>query len=370
MILILVLICFVLLSELILLGSLILLNDEGCNSTREEYVSVLISARNEEKFIGRVIQSLLHQDYKTNKFEILIGDDNSNDNTSYIAKSIADKKKNVKYHLIKEEDKRTGGKAGVLDILIEKAQGNHILVADADMVYPESWIKTMSCHLGEGQMVSAFTKVEGKGIWNQWQRMDWLLNLSGVKMLSKFGFDLTAIGNNMGFSKFAYQRIPGFGKMNGFLTEDMDLLLQMKSAHFSAKLVFSTQTLGSTQPSENLKTLIAQRKRWMSGAFKAPWWLISGWFLRVMLFPLILALSVFHLQTGFVIFLIHLIIQSGVLLLLRFKLNIKIYGLALFTFDLFYLFLNLASLSCYLISRKITWKGRSYSKKELIYTEV
>jgi cellulose synthase/poly-beta-1,6-N-acetylglucosamine synthase-like glycosyltransferase len=370
MIFILVIVSIVILSELILLGSVLLLKDELFASEKEEFVSVLISARDEERFIGGVIQSLLNQDYNYDKFEILIGDDNSSDSTASVVKSFADKNKNVHCFPIKAEDKRTGGKAGVLDILIEKTQGEHILIADADMVYPRSWIRAMSAHLAQGQLVSAFTKVRGKGIWNQWQNLDWLLNLSGVKMLSKFGFDLTAIGNNMGFSKSSYRRIPGFGKMKGFLTEDMDLLLQMKSVSVPAKFIFSKQTLGSTQPSENLTALIAQRKRWMSGAFKAPIWLIAGWFLRVILFPTVLVLCVFHLEAGFLIFLIHMVLQCGVLLLLKDKLDIKISVIALITFDLFYLFLNLVSLTGFLGRKKISWKGRLYSKNELMHTEV
>ena len=56
------------------------------------FVSVVIPARNEEKYIERCILSLLKQDYP--EFEIIVIDDNSTDATSKILKNIIESNKN------------------------------------------------------------------------------------------------------------------------------------------------------------------------------------------------------------------------------------------------------------------------------------
>ena len=50
-------------------------------------VSIIISARNEEKNIKRTLESLIKQDYPNNKYEILVANDRSTDNTQIILDS-------------------------------------------------------------------------------------------------------------------------------------------------------------------------------------------------------------------------------------------------------------------------------------------
>src|SRR5690242_21135067 len=45
------------------------------------FISIIIAARNEEKNIGKCIQSIIDQSYATDKFEIIITDDHSTDQT-------------------------------------------------------------------------------------------------------------------------------------------------------------------------------------------------------------------------------------------------------------------------------------------------
>ena len=56
------------------------------------FVSIVVPARNEEKYIERCIISLLDQDYPG--FEIIVIDDNSTDATSKILKNILDNTQN------------------------------------------------------------------------------------------------------------------------------------------------------------------------------------------------------------------------------------------------------------------------------------
>ena len=118
-------------------------NDSDIKSDFQPNVSVIISARNEEKNIGKLIESLVEQDYPINKFEILIANDRSNDNTSKILIEYQKKISNIKILNINQTPIGWANKKWALSQLIDLANSDIILQVDADCVTPPTWIKTM-----------------------------------------------------------------------------------------------------------------------------------------------------------------------------------------------------------------------------------
>jgi len=92
-------------------------------------VSIIISAYNEELHLEQCLDSLLIQNYPTEKIEILIGSDGSSDRTNTILANYAASHSSLKPHLF--ESRR--GKMQVLNDLISEAQGEILLFVDADM---------------------------------------------------------------------------------------------------------------------------------------------------------------------------------------------------------------------------------------------
>jgi len=91
-------------------------------------LSVVIPTRNEEKYIGRLLESLKKQDFSD--LEIIVADANSNDKTREIAKG---------YYA-----KISGG--GPLPAIgrnmgVKIAKGRDILFLDADVVLPDGFLK-------------------------------------------------------------------------------------------------------------------------------------------------------------------------------------------------------------------------------------
>lgn len=91
-------------------------------------ISVVINTFNEEKNISRVIESVREAD------EILICDMHSEDNTTVIAKRLGAK---VIFH------KRTGYVEPARNFAISKAEGDWILILDADEQIPDSLFKKL-----------------------------------------------------------------------------------------------------------------------------------------------------------------------------------------------------------------------------------
>jgi glycosyltransferase involved in cell wall biosynthesis len=111
-------------------------------------VSVVIPARNEEKYIKKCIESILNNDYP-NK-EIMVVDGMSSDRTLEILK----KYKEVK--LLTNPDKIT---PIALNIGIENATGDYIMIAGAHSTYSKNYISECIKRLDEGKCEIAGGKV-------------------------------------------------------------------------------------------------------------------------------------------------------------------------------------------------------------------
>ncbi len=94
------------------------------------FISVLISAFNEEYVIESKIESLLKSDYPPERMEILVGSDASTDATNQILKQLDEAHPMIQVRLFEE---RTG-KPGVVNQLAESARGEILVITDANVI--------------------------------------------------------------------------------------------------------------------------------------------------------------------------------------------------------------------------------------------
>jgi glycosyltransferase involved in cell wall biosynthesis len=86
------------------------------------FVSIIIPCRNEERFIGKCLDSIIAQDYSKDKLEILVVDGMSNDKTREIIKEYS--KQHQYINLLDNQGKIV---PTALNIGIQKAQGTIIV---------------------------------------------------------------------------------------------------------------------------------------------------------------------------------------------------------------------------------------------------
>jgi len=98
-------------------------------------VSIIISCRNEEKFIADCIDSFLRQDYPKDKMEILVIDGMSADKTRKIAGDYA-----LKYFFVKIIDNQNKTTPFALNIGIKNSKGDFIFLAGAHAKYDEKFV--------------------------------------------------------------------------------------------------------------------------------------------------------------------------------------------------------------------------------------
>lgn len=107
-------------------------------------VSVIIPCRNEEKFIGKCLDSLIKQDYPKENLEILVVDGNSEDNTKSIIGRYSQN-----YHFIKVLSNPNKYTPFGLNIGIKEAAGDIIIRMDAHAGYNSDYISKCVKNLRE-----------------------------------------------------------------------------------------------------------------------------------------------------------------------------------------------------------------------------
>src|SRR6516164_3161604 len=98
-------------------------------------VSVLISARNEEKDIGWKVTETLEWDYPRDRLEVLVASDASEDRTDEILLGIEDSR------LKPVRMEHRGGKCVALNHLAQLAQGELLFFTDANAHIPARCLK-------------------------------------------------------------------------------------------------------------------------------------------------------------------------------------------------------------------------------------
>ena len=107
-------------------------------------VSIVFAAFNEEKVIQEKIHSLFKSDYPKELFNVYVGSDASTDNTDGLLKELTNQYENLHF---KRFEERTG-KSGIINELVNWADGEIIIGTDANIIFLPSTI---------GEFVKAMT---------------------------------------------------------------------------------------------------------------------------------------------------------------------------------------------------------------------
>jgi cellulose synthase/poly-beta-1,6-N-acetylglucosamine synthase-like glycosyltransferase len=304
-------------------------------------VSVLIAARNEEKELPKLLGSLERLNYPIEKLEILIGDDQSTDQTAVIIETWAREESNRK-RISVESDSNDGiqrnGKANALAVL---------------------WIlEGINCFGQEVGLVLGITQVKSRGWFEKMQEIDWWNTLGIVKIVTDLKLPSTGLGNNMVISRPAYMASGGFEKIPFSLTEDLEISKAIRKVGYSIR---HQNFLVKTKAEKGLNALLQQRKRWMAGAMtlSSAWKILLG--LQFLFFPAVLVLIALDWQFGLILFGSKIIIQSLFLVYFSKKAGQKIGTIPLLLFD-FYQIGNLSlTILYYFWSGQTEWKSRKYA---------
>lgn len=336
----------------------------GLSSIRNmhPFVSILLPARNEAACLPDCVASLLAQDYPADRMEILIGNDDSEDQTGPIAEALAAQDARIRVFHIGHALTELGGKANVLAQLARQARGELLAFTDADMHLPPGWLSGMVAALSPPiGVVTGLTLVGGQGWMARLQACDWLFALSQMYAFSALGIPLTAMGNNMLVRANAYLSVGGYEALPFSLTEDYALFRAVVQKGWRFRQLAGPAALaGVTLPAPTLPALLHQRKRWMRGAFSLPPLPLLWVVLQAAFYPALLLAAGWHLPGALLAWAAKYALQTAWLGAYAFRAGVPKLAAWALLYEPFLLLFTPLSIAFYLFSGPDNWKGRIY----------
>lgn len=222
-------------------------------------LSVVIPVFNEEKNIVACLDSVFGSDYPKNKFEVVVVDDGSTDNTVSLVK---------KYPSVKLVCSSHSGKPVALNKGIIASKHEFIITLDADTVLDKDCLKLIvapmfDCDVGA---VAGVTKVQNhQALLGMFQSVEYIYNNLVRNAFSKL-FDNTVWFHGA----IACYRKSALKKINYFKTKTLaeDLDVSMGLSQYGYRTVHA-DAVAHTQVPVSLVGLLSQRIRWSVGVFQS-----------------------------------------------------------------------------------------------------
>jgi len=319
-------------------------------------ISILLAMRDEEQNVDRCLEAIRNLDYPREKMEILVGDDDSSDQTW--EKLLVHAKNDDRIRLLKIEEQAglARGKANVLAHLIRHATSDYFLITDADVQVNPRWARRMAGnlqpHIG---LVNGLTAVEG----NVFQHLEWIQAQGMMHVLQQF-VPVTAIGNNMMVTRGAYEATGGFENISMSVTEDFALTREVIKHNYRLQSRLSRPALGTTLHQRGFRALLSQRKRWMQGAVRLPAGIVFLLIIRALYYPAIILMFFLFPFAAIFIFISKALMQLSLIYRVNRETDQKPPWYAWLLFEIYECIMVWLEIIIYLLPGKVNWKGRDF----------
>ena len=237
------------------------------NQIHIPFVSVVISARNEENNISYLLKDLINQSTDKKNYEVIIANDRSTDKTQNIIDKFSSENSFIRSIHIKKKHEMTPKKYA-LTKAIENSKGEIILTTDADCRVPRDWVNNMAQLVQNNEgIVIGYSKIESmKTFLNEFQKIDFLGIMAANAGLLTHGIVCSGSGQNLAYKKKDFQTINGFNPVKGLLSGDDMYLVQSISSIKGAVFNYDPNSFVSTLPKNSFPGYLNQRIRWSSNS--------------------------------------------------------------------------------------------------------
>jgi cellulose synthase/poly-beta-1,6-N-acetylglucosamine synthase-like glycosyltransferase len=215
-------------------------------------ISVLIAAYNEEKVIRETVTTLLTSNYPPDKFEVIVGSDNSKDRTHEIMEELVALDKRVKFYPFFERN----GKPGVLNRIEEKAFGDVLVFVDSNILFDENALMEMASLFADKRIggVSGEIRLKKSKTGNQ-EGTYWKLESRIKDFEGKVGSLIGANGGMYAIRRELYWKYPV-----GETIQD-DILMTLKVISAGYDFTYDTKAFSHEEPTATNEAEFKRKKR-------------------------------------------------------------------------------------------------------------
>lgn len=201
--------------------------DQTGDGTRK-IASVVLCTFNRAKLLRRALESLAQQTIEPEKFEVIVVDDGSDDETQEIVREMSSKHSFIR--LLSGEGNM--GSSGARNLGFASAKGEYILFTDDDCIVKDNWIETMCAALDREPIVSGSIESPKSGYVKLCHNIAHFHPFMPNHKSGPVGF---LAGANMGFHRSVIEELGGFDD-EMILAGDMQLCLRARSRGYQPYL--------------------------------------------------------------------------------------------------------------------------------------
>ncbi len=228
------------------------------------FVTIVVPSYNEEERVGPTVEAALELDYPKDKFEIIVVDDGSKDDTSGVVKALQKKYKNSGFNLLllQQENK---GKGAAMNHALKSARGKYFICLDADSFVEKKALKIILPYFTDEDVAAVLPALKVKDPKNTLQKLQWyeyIINMFYKELMSKLDCVHVTPGPFSVYSKRLLEKVGGFDEDN--ITEDLEIAFRFQANNYKIIQLLETNVL--TLCPNNIKDLYKQRNRWFKGA--------------------------------------------------------------------------------------------------------
>ncbi len=230
------------------------------------YVSLLVSAKNEEPVIGNLLKMLHNLDYPTDKYEVWAINDHSTDKTPEILDQIAQEYPELK--VFHRKANAGGGKSGALNQVLPLTKGEIIGVFDADATVPNDLLRRLIPLFNPEDMGAVQVR---KGIsnaslnfWTKGQMAEMALDSYFQQKRIAIGGIGELRGNGQFVRRQALESCGGWCEQT--ITDDLDLTIRLHLDGWNIDCL-EFPAVGE-EGVKNPLSLWHQRNRWAEGGYQ------------------------------------------------------------------------------------------------------
>ncbi|MBD3170746.1 MAG: glycosyltransferase [candidate division Zixibacteria bacterium] len=237
------------------------------SNEKKQFLSVIVSAHNEEDKILECLRSIDMQEYPRQNYEVIVVDDRSTDNTYTLAEKFCEGRANFHAFRLRDNQPAIPKKTALLKGF-DNSNGEIIVTTDADCVLPSRWLAGINSYFAEevGMVIGHTNYRTNDTLFSGVDALDYLSQRSMGVAFANHGSAYTCTSSNLAYRREIFAKARNEFAELKIRPADDNFLLNYVHRKTGYKIVSAvdSDSIGETGGAKNIGHFLNQRFRWGS----------------------------------------------------------------------------------------------------------